>query len=370
MSKLFSPITLATADGTNLELKNRVLIAPMCQYSADAENGLATSWHLQHYGSLAAGGSSLVTVEATGVLPEGRISPRCLGIYDDATEAAHAQIVTFVHDRGALAALQIGHAGGKASTYPSLPGFNSGTVPESDGGWKTFGPSNAAVYPGLDPAQELDHEGIQRVIAGFVDAAQRADRAGYDVLQLHAAHGYLLHQFLSPLTNHRTDEYGGSEEGRTRLLREVTAAVREVWPANKVLAIRVSATDWNSAGWDVKSTGTALRELVAEHALGWVDVSSGGMVTDQPIPVGPGYQVGLAADLKERLSDMDVVVSAVGLIENAQQAETILSSGLVDAISIGRVALANPHWASQAAADLRVADRGDFIAPQYARANW
>lgn len=370
MTKLFAPLSFATSAGTRLELPNKVLIAPMCQYSTDAQDGVATTWHLQHYGALAAGGASLVTVEATGVLPEGRISPRCLGLYNEPTEAAHARIVQFIHDRGAKAALQIGHAGGKASTYPSLPGYGSGTVPLEEGGWATVGPRNEPVYPGLAPAQELDRAGIKRIIEGFADSAQRAHRAGYDVIQLHAAHGYLLHQFLSPLTNTRTDEYGGSEENRTRLLREVAAAVREVWPADKVFGIRVSATDWNNAGWDVKSTGTVLRALVEEHNLSWVDVSSGGLQTDQPIPVGPGYQVPLASELKERLADLDVVVSAVGLIDNAEQAETILTAGQADAISIGRAALQNPHWASQAAADLHVTDRTAFIAPQYARANW
>ncbi|MFD2840247.1 NADH:flavin oxidoreductase/NADH oxidase [Populibacterium corticicola] len=370
MSKLFSPITLSAAEGTGLTLRNRAFVAPMCQYSADGEDGVATSWHLQHYGSFAAGGFSLVVVEATGVLPEGRISPRCLGIYDEPTEAAHARIVEMAHGLGAAAGLQIGHAGGKGSTYPTLPGFDAGTVPVSEGGWATFGPTDKAVFPGLADPIALDREGIERVIEGFADAARRADRAGYDVLQIHAAHGYLIHQFLSPLTNTRTDEYGGSEENRTRLLREVTAAVREAWPAHKPLGIRVSATDWDEAGWTVQATATIVRTLAEDHGITWVDVSSGGLVAGSKIPVGPGYQVPLALELTQALADLDVAVSAVGLVANPDQAETILVTGQAHAISIGRAALGNPHWASAAAVALRAATPDAHIQPQYWRAHW
>lgn len=370
MTVLFSPLTLATTDNIGLQLKNRATIAPMCQYSVDAQDGTPTPWHLQHYGAFAAGGFSLITVEATGVLPEGRITPQCLGLYSDDNETAHRAVVDLMHSLGAAAAVQLAHAGGKASTYAPMYGKGSKTVPVAEGGWSTVGPTDAPVYPGLAPATELDHAGIDRVIQGFAAAAQRADRAGYDAIQIHAAHGYLLHQFLSPLTNTRTDQYGGSEENRTRLLREVVAAVREAWPAHKVLGIRVSATDWNDKGWDVKSTGALLRTLATEHDVTWVDVSSGGLVGGSPIPVGPGYQVPLASELKDVLEDLDVTVSAVGLIDNAHQAETILATGQAHAISVGRAALRNPHWATQAAADLKVPNLTDFMAPQYARGNW
>lgn len=370
MSLTFSPITLPTVSGPGLTLKNRLFIAPMCQYSVFNEDGTPTPWHLQHYGAYAAGGFSLITVEATGVVPEGRITPRCLGLYSDSNEAEHARIVELIHTLGASAALQIGHAGGKASTYPPFGFTLSGTVAQEEGGWEPVGPQSVPVYPGLTPALELDPAGIQHVIQGFVDAAIRADRAGYDALQIHAAHGYLLHQFLSPITSTRTDEYGGSSANRARLLIEVTAAVRQVWPANKVLGIRVSATDWSEAGVDVNTTAAVLRTLAQEHGVTWVDVSSGGLVGGKNIPTGPGYQVHLAHELKEKLSDLDVVVSAVGLIDCAVQAETILATEQADAISIGRAALRNPHWASQVAVELRVDNYTDFMAPQHLRANW
>ncbi len=367
---LFTPITLPTPDGQGLVLRNRTIAAPMCQYVVEAQDGVPTDWQLQHLGAFAAGGFGLVVSEATAVEARGRITPRDVGLYDGAQVAAHARIVSFVHAQGAAIAVQLAHAGGKASTYPWFPGQSEGTVPASDGGWKTVGVADAAVLPGLDAATALDAAGIARVVAAFADAARRADAAGYDAIQLHAAHGYLMHQFLSPLTNTRSDAYGGDEEGRTRLVREVAAAVRAVWPVHKPLGTRISATDWADGGWDVDASVRLLRRLVTEDGVTWVDVSSGGLSADAAIPLGPGYQVPLAAKLTQALAGTGVVVSAVGLIDEATQAETILVTRQAHAVSIGRAALRNPHWPAVAAARLRVPRAENPSALPYWRAGW
>lgn len=369
-TRLFTPTTLATPDGTGVTLPNRAVVAPMCQYVVDAEDGVPTDWHLVHYGSFAAGGFGLVTVEATAVEARGRITPRDIGLYDDDQVPAHARVVDFVHAHGAVAAVQLAHAGGKASTHPWLPGQPDGTLPRSDGGWATVAPVDGPVMTGLDAATGLSREGIADVVAAFADAARRADAAGYDAIQLHAAHGYLMHQFLSPLTNSRTDRYGGDEEGRTLLVREIVAAVRAAWPAHKALGIRVSAQDWTEGGWDVDATTRLLRRLAAEHGVSWVDASTGGLDDGATIPVGPGYQVPHAARITRALADTDVVVSAVGLIDDATQAETVLATGQAHAVSIGRAALRDPHWAASAAARLRVPRAEIPHAPQYWNAGW
>ncbi|MFI5843244.1 NADH:flavin oxidoreductase/NADH oxidase [Catenuloplanes sp. NPDC051500] len=368
--RLFEPITLPTADGAGLRIRNRAFVAPMCQYAIDAEDGVPTDWHLVHLGAHASGGFGLVMTEATGVEARGRISPRDVGLYTDAQQAAHARIAAFVHSQGALAGVQLAHAGGKASTYPSLPGHPAATVPASERGWPTVSAADGPVLPALDAATALDEDSIAEVVAAFADSARRADEAGYDVVQIHAAHGYLVHQFLSPLTNTRTDGYGGTEEGRTRLVLEIAAAVRKVWPAHKPLGIRVSGTDWTDGGWDIEATARLVRRLADEAGVTWVDVSSGGLTNGATIPTGPGYQVPLAAHLSTALAGTGVVVSAVGLIEDALQAETILITGQADAVSIGRAALRNPHWAAQAAADLGVPAADIPAAPQYWRARW
>ena len=367
---LFQPLTLPAPDGPGLTLRNRAIVAPMCQYVIDAEDGIPTDWHLQHLGAFAAGGFGLVTVEATGVEARGRISPRDVGLWDDSQLEAHRRVVDFIHGQGAAAAIQLGHAGGKASTYPWLPGFGDGTVPVNERGWQTVAPVDGAILPGLAPAVGLSREEIAEVVSAFADAARRADQVGYDVIQLHAAHGYLIHQFLSPLTNTRGDEYGGDEEGRTRFVREIAAAVRAVWPDHKPLGIRVSATDWIEGAWDVAATTRLLRRLTQEHGVSWVDVSSGGLGVGAQIPVGPGYQVALAAEVSRALADTSLVVSSVGLITEAAQAETILATGQAHAISIGRAALRDPHWAARAAADLGVASSDIPHAPQFWRAGW
>ncbi|MDP9793831.1 2,4-dienoyl-CoA reductase-like NADH-dependent reductase (Old Yellow Enzyme family) [Catenuloplanes nepalensis] len=368
--RLFEPITLPTADGAGLRVRNRAFVAPMCQYSADAEDGVPADWHLVHLGSLASGGFGLVMTEATAVEARGRISPRDLGLYDDTQQAAHARIAAFARSQGAVAGVQLAHAGGKASTYPSLPDMPVATVPAAERGWSTVSAADGPVLPPLDPATALDEAGIAAVVEAFADSARRADEAGYDVVQIHAAHGYLLHQFLSPLTNTRTDGYGADERGRTRLVHEVVAAVRKVWPAHKPLGIRISGTDWVPGGWDVESSARLIRALADEHGVTWVDVSSGGLSQGGVIPVGPGYQVPLAAHLTGALTGTDVVVSAVGLIDHAAQAETILATGQAHAVSIGRAALRNPRWATQAAADLGTPAAALPHAPQYWRARW
>ena len=367
---LFTPVTLAAPEGPGLRVRNRAFVAPMCQYSVDAADGLPTAWHRQHLGSLAAGGFGLVVTEATGITPTARISPRDLGLWNDDQAQAHAPLVAFAHAHGVRAAIQLGHAGGKASTYPGLPGFTSGTVPHSEGGWPTEGVSDAPVLPGLAPARALDQAGIDHVVAAFAAAAVRADQAGYDVVQIHAAHGYLLHQFLSPLTNTRTDGYGGGNAERARLLIEVVDAVRAVWPAHKPLGVRFSVTDWVPGGWDTDATVELSRTLVVDHGVSWLDASSGGLTSGADIPVGPGYQVGLAARLRAALSDTTATVSAVGLIVDAQQAETILATGQADAVSLGRAALRNPHWASGAAHDLGVARAQNPQPAPYWRSGW
>lgn len=369
-SRLFESLTLPTADGVGLHLRNRAFVAPMCQYSVDAEDGVPTDWHLVHLGAFASGGFGLVVTEATAVEARGRISPRDVGLHDDAQQAAHARIVEFVHSQGAAAGVQLAHAGGKASTYPSLPGMPAATVPAAERGWPTVSAADGPVLPALDAATALDESGIAAVVEAFADSARRADEAGYDVVQIHAAHGYLLHQFLSPLTNTRTDAYGGDERGRTRLVHEVVAAVRKAWPAHKPLGIRISGTDWVPGGWDVAASARLVRALADEHGVTWVDVSSGGLVPGTAIPVGPGYQVPLAAHVTEALTGTDVVVSAVGLIDHAAQAETILATGQAHAVSIGRAALRNPRWATQAAAELGVPAADLPHAPQYWRARW
>lgn len=373
---LFNPVTLSTPDGVGLRIPNRAFIAPMCQYSVEARDGVPTDWHLTHLGAFSVGGFGLVMAEATGVEARGRISPLDLGLWNDAQVPGHARIVDFIHGRGVVAGVQLGHAGGKASSFPMLPNSNDGaTVPESEGGWATVSASDGPIMPEMDAASALSIEGIADVVRAFASAAQRADAAGYDVIQIHAAHGYLLHQFLSPLSNKRTDSYGGDLSGRSRLLREVVAAVRAAWPASKPLGIRVSATDWVDEGLQTSEVVAVLRDLVSDGLISWVDVSSGGLTNGSTIPVGPGYQVSLAQAVTEGFAEAGfdenaVLVSTVGIIDSAAQAETILATGQAGAVSIGRAALRNPHWAVQAAAELRVPRAELPHPPQFFRAGY
>lgn len=367
---LFSSLTIPAPTGQGLTLRNRTILSPMCQYAVERQDGVANDWHLQHYGSLAAGGWGLITVESTTVNPVGRISPRDLGLYDDDQEAAHAHLVSFMHRQGTAAAVQLNHAGGRASGQPWLAGTPGGSVPIDEGGWQTVGMTDQSVAPKYRTTTALDEEGLHDIATDFATAAQRADIAGYDAIQIHAAHGYLLHQSLSPITNTRTDEYGGDFTGRTRLTYEVVDAVRAAWPASKPLGVRISATDWVEGGWDLESSIRLVRDLVENHGVTWVDVSSGGLVATSLQPAGPGFHVTLGAAVKNALANTDAVVSVVGGISSPEQAETMLRTGQVDAVSIGRAAMRNPHWPANAAAKLRVPREEIPCAPQYWRAQW
>jgi 2,4-dienoyl-CoA reductase-like NADH-dependent reductase (Old Yellow Enzyme family) len=355
MSQLFTPIRLR-----DREIRNRVWVSPMCQYSS--VDGMPDDWHLVHLGSFARGGAGLVFTEASAVLPEGRISPVDAGIWNDEQATAWARVVDFVHARGATAGIQLAHAGRKASTTPPFEG--RGPVADQDGGWRPVAPS-ADPFPGLrqDPAP-LDAGGIAGVVDAFAAAARRALAAGFDVLELHAAHGYLVHEFYSPLSNHRDDEYGGSFAGRTRLLLEVVDAVRDAVPDATPVVTRISATDWVDGGWSVDDS-VRLAGLLKEHGVDLVDVSSGGNATAH-IPVGPGYQVEFARRARQ---EAGIPTAAVGMVTEAEQAEEVISSGAADVVLLARAMLRNPHWALGAAHELGVAvGEGVEWPKQYLRA--
>lgn len=351
MSRLFSPMTLR---GTTLP--NRAWIAPMCQYSS--VDGRPTDWHLVHLGSLARGGAGLIVQEATAVVPEGRISPADAGIWTDEQASDYARINDFVRSQGSVPGIQLAHAGRKAST--GNPWDGDGYVRPADGGWQSVGPS-ALSFDGLPAPRELTTEQVQALPRAFADAALRSLQVGFEVVEVHAAHGYLVHEFLSPLSNRRTDEYGGDLAGRSRLLVEVVDAIRRVWPDDKPLFVRFSATDWVEGGWTVEETVEVAKEL-AGHGVDLVDVSSGGLVADAQITTGPGYQVPFARAVRE---GSGLPVAAVGMITEPAQAEGILVDGSADAVMIARAALADPSWPQHAARELG----GDVHWPdQYARA--
>lgn len=339
MSVLFSPLTLR-----ELTLRNRIGVSPMCQYSAT--DGLANDWHLVHLGGLATGGAGLVFTEATGVLPEGRISPACLGIWSDDQIPMLRRITDFIEARGAVAGIQLAHAGRKAST--KRPWDGAGAVPEAEGGWVVKGPSSIPFAPNYPVPESLTATEIDEVIAGFVAGARRAVAAGFKVAEVHAAHGYLLHQFLSPLANDRTDAYGGPFAHRIRLLCEVSQAVREVWPDGWPVVVRISATDWAEGGWDLEQSVQLCTQLAA-LGVDLIDVSSGGLTTQQQITVGPGYQVPFAARIRR---ESGLATAAVGLITDAHQAEAIVANGEADMVLLARELLRNPHWPLEAAHQL------------------
>jgi 2,4-dienoyl-CoA reductase-like NADH-dependent reductase (Old Yellow Enzyme family) len=334
MSRLFEPLTLRGATA-----RNRIWVAPMCQYSA--VDGMPDDWHLVHLGARAVGGAGVVITEATAVSPEGRISPQDTGLWNDEQAAAWARVVTFVQAQGALAAVQLAHAGRKASAR--RPWEGRGVVPPAEGGWTPVGPS-AIAFPGLADPVELDADGIAKVRADFVAAARRALAAGFDVVEVHAAHGYLLHEFLSPLSNTRTDGYGGDLAGRMRLVLEVLEDVRSVWPDDKPLLLRISASDWTDGGWTVEDS-VALAKEAAARGVDLVDCSSGGNVL-APIPVTPGYQVPFASAVR---SGAGVATGAVGLITDPQQAEQVVAEGHADVVLLARELLRDPHWPLHAA---------------------
>lgn len=351
MSTLFTPLTIR-----GIETRNRLWVSPMCQYSA--VDGIPNDWHHVHLAQFAAGGAGLVIAEATAVSPEGRISPDDVGLWNDAQVEAWTPIVAAIRARGAVAGVQLGHAGRKASTTSPLTG-GRGSVPVEDGGWETLAPS-AIAYPGFAEPRELDAAGIEKVVIDFADAARRAVAAGFEVLEVHAAHGYLLHQFLSPLSNHRDDEYGGSFDGRVRLLERVTAAVRAAAPDAAVF-VRFSGTDAADGGWDIDDTVRAA-ERVAAAGADLVDISSGGLVPHQSIQPGPGYQVPLAEKVRR---ETGILVAAVGMIDDAHLAESVVAEGRADAVLSAREWLRDPHYALRAAVELGA----DVPAPaQYLRA--
>jgi 2,4-dienoyl-CoA reductase-like NADH-dependent reductase (Old Yellow Enzyme family) len=334
---LFAPLSLRS-----LTLRNRIGVSPMCQYSS--VDGFADAWHLVHLGGLATGGAGLIISEATAVLPEGRISPHDLGIWSDDHVPMLREITAFVRAQGAVIGMQLAHAGRKASTHRPWDGH--GTVLPDHGGWtNVMAPSAIAYSPQYPQPTALDAAGIDEVIGAFHDAARRALDAGFQVLELHAAHGYLLHSFLSPLTNRRTDQYGGDFECRIRLLCEVVAAVRVVWPEELPLFVRISATDWAEGGWQVEDS-IALAQRLARLKVDLVDCSSGGLVSHQQIPIAPLYQVPLARRVRH---DAGIATAAVGLITEPAQAERIIAEGDADLVLLGRELLRHPRWPLEAA---------------------
>lgn len=352
-SKLFSPLDLR-----DMTVPNRITVSPMCQYSA--VDGVPGDWHFAHLGQFAMGGAGLIFVEATGVEPEGRITPGCTGLYDDATEAAFARIVAFMRTVGpAKIGIQLGHAGRKGSTVAPWEG---GGLIDGPGGWEPEAPSAVPYLDGWPAPREMDSAALDRVKAAFVDAARRADRAGFDVIEVHIAHGYLLHQFLSPITNLRSDAYGGSAEKRMRYPLEVFEAVRAAFPANKPVFARLSATDWIDGAWDVEQSVTFCRAL-ADLGCDLVDVTSGGLDQRQKITVGPGYQVGFSDRIRR---EAGIPTMAVGQITDPVQAETIIATGQADLVALARGMLWDPRWAWRAAVAL--GEEIELPAP-YARCN-
>jgi 2,4-dienoyl-CoA reductase-like NADH-dependent reductase (Old Yellow Enzyme family) len=338
---LFAPIDLRS-----VSIRNRIWISPMCQYSVEKKDGVPTDWHLVHLGGFASGGAGLVITEATAVNPEGRISPWDTGLWNDEQRDSWSRIVEFLHSQGAKAGVQLAHAGRKASTWRPWA-ERHGTIAVEDGGWAPVAPSAVAFGEYAVP-DALDLDGIATVTADFIAAARRAVDAGFDVIELHAAHGYLLHQFLSPLSNLRSDQYGGSLENRARLLLEVVASVRAEVGDDIAVLVRFSATDYAEGGFTTEQTAI-VAGWARDAGADFFDISSGGLVTGVTIPLAPGYQVPYAEFVGE---EADVEVGSVGLITDAQQADDIVSSGRADAVLIAREALRDPHFPLRAAREL------------------
>lgn len=341
MSELFSVLRLR-----GLEFRNRVFVSPMCQYSS--RDGLANDWHMVHLGSRAVGGAALVCAEATAVSPEGRISPADAGLWSDAHAEAFAPVAAFIKSQGAVAAVQLAHAGRKAST--DLPWRGGKPLSNDEDGWQTLAPSALPFAEGHPVPREMNVEDLDAVVSQFRDAAARAHAAGFEVVELHMAHGYLLHEFLSPLSNRREDEYGGGFDRRVRFPLRVTESVREVWPERLPLFVRISATDWAEGGWDLEQS-VEFSKMLKARGVDLVDCSSGGLVPGVKIPVGPGYQVPFAAAVRERAS---VATGAVGMITEARQAEEIIARGEADAVLLARAMLRDPYWTLHAAKALGV----------------
>lgn len=339
MSHLFQPL-----QQRSLSFRNRLVLSPMCQYSAS--EGIPNDWHLVHLGSRAAGGAAVVMAEASAVSPEGRISPADTGLWNDAQARAWKPIARFIEARGAVPAIQLAHAGRKASTR--VPWIGHGRVAAEDGGWTPVAPSALAFDTRSAEPRALDAAGIDKVVEDFTAAARRAFEAGFKLVEIHAAHGYLLHEFLSPLSNQREDEYGGSAANRMRLVRRVMEAVRREWPDELPVWLRISATDWAEGGWDIEDS-VELARLAAGCGIDLVDVSSGGLVPDAEIPVGPGYQVPFAAGIRR---EAGIATGAVGLVLDAQQAERLIAEGQADMVLLGRAMLRDPYFPQHAAREL------------------
>lgn len=352
MSVLFSPLRLR-----ELELRNRVFVSPMCQYSCT--EGLATPWHLVHLGSRAVGGAALVIAEAAAVVPEGRISPYDLGIWSQAQADALQPIAAFVREQGAVAGIQLAHAGRKAST--ARPWQGGGAVPPSEGGWQPVAPSELAFSERSATPRELSVPEIEALPQKFAEAAQRALAAGFELIELHAAHGYLLHEFLSPLSNRRTDAYGGEFEARVKAPLAVVRALREAIPEHLPLFVRISATDWVPGGWDLEQS-VAFSKLLKAEGVDFIDVSSGGLAPNQQIQLGPSYQVPFAQAIRR---EAEIATGAVGLITEPKQAEEIVASGQADAVLLARAFLRDPYWTRHAALALGASC---YWPDQYARA--
>ena len=350
MSHLFSPLQLRA-----LTLRNRILVSPMCQYSS--EDGMPNDWHFVHLGSRAVGGAGLVCVEAAGVSPEGRITPWDAGLWSAAHAEAWSRVAAFIRAQGAVAAIQLAHAGRKASC--DKPWHGGKPLAAAAGGWTTLGPS-AVAFGSYPPPRAMTVEEIRKTVEDFRAAARYALEAGFDAVEVHGAHGYLLHNFCSPLSNRRTDEYGGELENRMRFPLEVARAVRELWPQDKPVLYRISATDWYEGGWDLHQSIVLCRRL-KELGIDMIDVSSGGNIHEQKIRLGPGYQVPFSDAIRRQAG---VATASVGLISDAVQAEQILSLGQADAICLARALLRDPYWPRHAAKQLGV----DFPWPdQYKR---
>src|SRR5437879_6226534 len=340
MPGLFDPLAIR-----DLTFANRVFVSPMCQYSS--HDGYANDWHFVHLGSRAVGGAGLVLTEATAVLPEGRISPEDLGIWSDEHIEMLSRIVSFIHEQGSIAGMQLAHAGRKASTR--RPWEGSGAIPEAEAGWKKVVAPSALPFAESYPMPgALTNDGIQAVVAAFAAAARRACQAGFRVIEIHAAHGYLIHEFLSPLSNKRSDDYGGSFENRTRLCREIVAAVRSEWPKELPLFLRISSTDWVDGGWNINDSVKLAGEL-KQIGVDLIDCSSGGNVPQAKIPVGPGYQTLFAERIRR---EAEIMTGAVGMITSSVQAEQIIGVGQADAVIIARQLLRDPYWPLRAAREL------------------
>jgi 2,4-dienoyl-CoA reductase-like NADH-dependent reductase (Old Yellow Enzyme family) len=351
---LFSPIQLA-----GVSIPNRVFVSPMCQYAS--EDGFSSDWHLVHLGSRAVGGAGLVFTEAAAILSEGRITPQDLGLWKDDHITGLKRIVEFLHGQGVRAAVQLAHAGRKASMARPWASEQRYLTP-SEGGWQNvMAPSEVPFAENYAPPVALDLAGIQNIVRAFARATERALDAGFDLIELHAAHGYLLHEFLSPLSNRRSDQYGGGFENRIRMLVEVVDAVHTVLPGEVPLLVRISATDWAAGGWDIDQS-VALARVLKQHKVDFIDVSSGGMAATAVMPVGPGYQTLFAERIRR---EAEIPTGAVGMITAAAQAEHILRTGQADAVLLARELLRKPYWPLEAASEL-----GDLTSwpAQYLRA--